>query len=70
MPLPEDIADEILNISIVGNKLAEEFKMKRLYSNNINFHSPISRSKCKTFSVTKKTVKICKNKHTKSIEIS
>ena len=70
MLLSEDIADEILNISILGSKLAEEFKMQRLYSNNINFHSPISRSKYKTFSATKKTVTIRKNKQTKSIPVN
>ena len=71
VPLPNDIADELLSISKVGADRYEQFKNERLVEPQAKgFHEPISRCKIKGFKHNKVKVSIAKNNIIKSLEVN
>ena len=71
VPLPNDIADELLSISKVGANRYEQFKNERLVEPQAKgFHEPISRCKIKGFKHNKVKVSIAKNNVIKSLEVN
>ena len=68
-PLSSESADRILKVHATGRNLAQTFIDKRLCSNGILFHHPISRNKFTTFSNCKHKVAI-KNNSIKAVEVN
>ena len=58
IPIPKNIADEILSLPVKGKGLADKFLKTRVLTNKVSFNDPIKRNINKTRLSTKKDIKI------------
>ena len=70
IPLPDDIAVDILSIPTKGEQLANDFKDQRLKSTRKEFHTPITRNNYKLFKTATKTVVAKTSNAVKTIEVN
>ena len=68
LPLDGENTEAILNISNAGVMLSKEFREKRMVTKKLEFHAPISRNKCESFSKALKSVSVKNDNKVKTLE--
>ena len=70
VPLPDQVAAEILSTRTVGEEQGQRFRIQRLESSEVKFHDPIKKTKLHLFSSSSKKVTIEENKKVKCVEVN